>query len=102
MVEIMEVSDDVLVGLLSNPAAVQRFPFLQGLNQRLKELKPGGCASCQRKAALTKHGDLVNARVAITGLDQGSLDELKAILSTKKIRMVYRQPNSGKVQQITL
>ena len=88
------LDDSVMLGLLKNPAVVNRFPFMRAVAQQVSAGKTAGCVPCGTSTNQAPV-DLSGIRAAIDSMSPADKDALKVILSADRIRVFYKDHRGG-------
>ena len=96
---IIVLEDSMLTGMLGNAAIVRALPILRLLNQVPK--KRQGCGRCGGGASMNARAIVMQQiKQAIAGLPPDRKVELKRLLNTRQLRIVYRRTD-GRVISLT-
>jgi len=99
MKNLVTINDSMLRSLTCDQRFLAAFPCLQQGKKGL-QAAPSQCGRCRNKRKAAQAAALQGLRQCLAGLDAASKRELKRLLNTKQVRIVYRN-GAGKTIQLT-
>jgi len=100
MQEIVVIEDSTIASMISDPRFTAAIPCLQNQQAVLQQQGAGGCGACARKRAANQRAALANIKMCLSGLSQDKKNELKQLLDTKQIKVVFATA-SGQIATTT-
>ena len=99
MTDIVVIEDSMILSLIRDPAYEQAIPCFAN-KKEVFENSGGGCGSCAAKRRARQKQSMAGIKGCLAALSPEKKTELKQLLNTKQIRVVYTNA-SGKVVQLT-
>lgn len=99
MTDIVVIEDSTILSLIRDPAYEQAIPCFANKKDTFKS-GGGGCGSCAAKRRARQKQAMSGIKSCLAGLTPEKKAELKQMLNTKQIRVVYTNA-AGKVVQLT-
>lgn len=94
------IEDSTISSMLRDNRYITAFPCLKTAAGRLKNMQPG-CGRCGRKSSGRTQSNIIQeAKNCVRELPPEGRAKLKALLGTKKYRVVYKD-NAGRIMKVT-
>ena len=100
MRDVVVIEDSLVFAMLNDSAFNTTIPCLFGKKDIFLTKSGAGCSSCSQKRQARRREELQRIKACFAGLSAEKRDELKKLLNTQKIRVVYNTA-SGQTAQIT-
>lgn len=85
------IEDSTILSLIANPTIAQAIPCFTD-KQKLFGGGSGGCGSCARKRLQKQREELAKIKSCLIAMSAEKKAELKKILNTQQIKVVYITP----------
>lgn len=99
MTDIVVIEDSTILSLIRDPAYEQVIPCFANKKEMFQS-GGGGCGSCAAKRRERQKQTMAGIKSCLAGLSPEKKTELKQLLNTKQVRVMYTNA-SGKVVQLT-
>jgi hypothetical protein len=99
MRDLVVLEDSTILSLLADPAYAETIPCF--INKKdLFKTGNVGCGACAKKRQDKQRAAMAQIKSCLAGMSDQKKKELKTLLNTAKVRVVYAS-NSGSVVQLT-
>lgn len=96
------LEDSTLVRMANDARFAEPFPWLLAVQQAQAQAQPRTCGSCGRRQAAAAGADaFAQARLTIAQLPDAQKIQLKQLLDTQQLRVIYRRPTDGAMIKLT-
>lgn len=99
MRDLVVLEDSTIISLLNDPTYAESIPCFYNKRDLFKS-SGGGCGACAHKRQEKRRRDMAQIKSCLAGLSGEKKTQLKSLLDTKKIRVVYVNAG-GQVVQLT-
>lgn len=99
MREMVVLEDSTIISLLNDPMYAESVPCFYNKRDLFKS-SGGGCSACAQKKQEKRRNAMAQIKSCLAGMSSEKKTQLKSLLDTKKIRVVYVNA-SGQVVQLT-
>ena len=99
MRDLIVLEDSTIITLLNDPVYAEAIPCFFNKKDLFKN-SSGGCGACARKKQERQRAAMAQIKACLAGMSTEKKTQLKTMLNTQKIRVVYANA-SGSVVQLT-
>jgi len=100
MRDMVVLEDSTIISLLNDPAYAESIPCFYNKRDVLKSNESGGCSACARKRQEKRRSAMAQIKSCLAGMSSEKKMQLKALLDTNKVRVIYVN-SGGQVVQLT-
>lgn len=99
MREMVVLEDSTIISLLNDPTYAESIPCFYNKRDVLKS-SGGGCSACAQKKQEKRRNAMAQIKSCLAGMSSEKKTQLKSLLDTKKVRVIYVN-SGGQVVQLT-